>query len=54
VFPQFDRVVFRADWGFPVFTPGYQTLPGAFFFSFLQAFPVPGVAAPSVLTETLN
>lgn len=54
LFPQFDRVVFRADWGFPVFSPGYSSLPGAFYFSFRQAFPVPTVAAPSVLTETLN
>lgn len=54
LFPQFDRIVFRADWGFPVFTPGYESFPGAFFFSFRQAIPVPSVAAPAVLTEILN
>ncbi len=52
LFPEFDRVVFRADWGFPL-SPGYQAFPGAFFLSFKQAFEMPGVVAPSVLTETL-
>ena len=52
LFPEFDRIVFRADWGFPL-SPGYQPLPGAFFVSFAQAFALPGVAVPSVLTETL-
>jgi Omp85 superfamily domain len=52
LFPEFDRIVFRADWGFPL-SPGYHTLPGAFFVSFAQAFAMPAVAAPSVLTETL-
>jgi hypothetical protein len=52
LFPEFDRIVFRADWGFPL-SPGYQHFPGAFFISFTQAFEMPGVAAPSVLTESL-
>ena len=52
LFPQFDRIVMRADWGFPL-TAGYQTLPGAFSFSFGQAFGMPGVPVPSVLTEKL-
>ena len=52
LFPEFDRIVFRADWGFPL-SHGYATFPGAFFMSFGQAFALPGVAAPSVLTSTL-
>jgi hypothetical protein len=52
LFPEFDRIVLRADWGFPL-TPGYPTFPGAFFLSFAQAFGMPGVPVPSVLTEKL-
>lgn len=52
LFPEFDRIVLRADWGFPL-SPGYQTFPGSFFFSFGQAFSMPGAVAPNVLTETL-
>jgi surface antigen Omp85-like protein len=52
LFPEFDRIVMRADWGFPL-TPGYSTFPGGFFLSFAQAFGLPGVAVPSVLTEKL-
>jgi hypothetical protein len=52
LFPEFDRIVFRADWGLPL-SPGYQHFPGAFFVSFGQAFAMPQVIAPSVLTETL-
>jgi hypothetical protein len=52
LFPEFDRIVFRADWGFPL-SPGYQAFPGAFFLSFKQAFEMPAVVAPSVLTQTL-
>ncbi|HEX3854942.1 MAG TPA: BamA/TamA family outer membrane protein, partial [Polyangiaceae bacterium] len=52
LFPEFDRIVFRADWGFPL-SPGYQALPGAFFVSFAQAFAMPSVSSPSVLSETL-
>jgi len=52
LFPEFDRIVFRADWAFPL-SPGYQALPGAFFVSFAQAFSVPSISPPSVLSETL-
>ena len=52
LFPEFDRIVMRADWGFPL-SPGYGALPGAFYLSFSQAFAMPGVPVPSVLTETL-
>ncbi len=52
LFPEFDRIVLRADWGFPL-SPGYQAFPGSFFVSFGQAFATPGVVAPNVLTETL-
>ncbi|HYQ00220.1 MAG TPA: BamA/TamA family outer membrane protein [Polyangiaceae bacterium] len=51
LFPEFDRIVMRADWGFPL-SPGYNTFPGAFFLSFGQAFNMPSVPVPSVLTET--
>jgi hypothetical protein len=50
--PEFDRIIFRADWGFPL-SPGYRTLPGAFFVSFGQAFAMPNVGTPDVVTETL-
>jgi hypothetical protein len=54
LFPELDRIVFRADWGFPLSTGlGYQPLPGAFFVSFQQAFVVPGITPPSVLTTIL-
>ena len=52
LFPEFDRIVLRADWGFPL-SPGYQTFPGAFFLSFDQAFGMPNVPVPSVLSEKL-
>ena len=52
LFPEFDRIVFRADWAFPL-SPGYQALPGAFFVSFAQAFSVPSVSPPSVLSAAL-
>ena len=29
LFPEFDRIVMRADWGFPL-SPGYSTFPGGF------------------------
>lgn len=51
LFPEFDRIVFRADWGFPL-SPGYASFPGAFFVSFSQAFGFPQVAPPDVLTQT--
>jgi hypothetical protein len=52
-FPQFSRMVMRADWAFP-FTPapGYRTFPGAFFITFDQAFPIPQLSAPTVMDPT--
>jgi hypothetical protein len=52
LFPEFDRIALRADWAFPL-SPGYQTLPGAFFLTFGQAFSMPSVPLSSVLTQTL-
>jgi len=52
MFPEFDRIVLRADWGFPL-SPGYSTFPGALFFTFSQAFPLPGLAAPDVIEDAL-
>ena len=55
LFPEFDRIVMRVDWGFPLApTPDNpRPLPGGFFLSFGQAFGMPGVPVPSVLTEKL-
>ena len=54
LFPEFDRIVFRADWAFPLTRGlGYSAFPGAFFVSFAQAFTMPQIAVPSVLTQTL-
>jgi hypothetical protein len=53
LFPQADRIVFRADWGFPL-TRGYRTFPGAAYFTFGQAFPMPGVTPPNVTTTDLT
>jgi hypothetical protein len=49
-FPQFSRMVMRADWAFP-FTPaaGYATFPGAFFITFDQAFPLSDLRPPTVM-----
>jgi hypothetical protein len=48
LFPQLDRVVFRADLGFPVGTiaplpSGVPVSPVSFFFTFQQAFPFSSV-----------
>jgi hypothetical protein len=40
LFPQLDRVLFRADWAFPL-SPGYRALPGSLFMTFGQAFSMP-------------
>jgi hypothetical protein len=43
LFPQLERVVMRADWGFPL-TPGYvepDSFPGDIIVTFKQAFPMP-------------
>jgi hypothetical protein len=45
LFPQLDRTVLRADWGFPL-TRGYRepdALPGDIVVTFKQAFPIPDV-----------
>jgi hypothetical protein len=51
LFPQADRTVLRLDWAFP-FTPapGYATFPGAFSLAFDQAFSMPGLPTPTVMT----
>jgi hypothetical protein len=50
LFPQFDRAVMRIDWAFP-FTPpyGYTTFPGSVYFTFGQAFAMPGLPTPTVM-----
>lgn len=52
-FPQFTRMVMRADWAFP-FTPapGYKTFPGAVFVTFDQAFEMPVLTPPTVMDAT--
>lgn len=48
--PQFDRIVFRADWAFPFNpVPGYPTWPGQFFVHFEQAFAFPSLETPTVM-----
>jgi hypothetical protein len=53
LFPYFDRVVFRVDWGFPL-TPGYPTFPGGLFVTFGQAFPMPELPTPTVMAPDLE
>ncbi|HMJ11049.1 MAG TPA: hypothetical protein VK524_06555 [Polyangiaceae bacterium] len=53
LFPQLDRTVFRADWGFPL-NPGYSTWPGSFFVTFKQAFALPGLGSPSITTSFVD
>lgn len=48
LFPQLDRVVFRADWGFPL-SPGYKSFPGSLFVTFGQAFTLPALGTPSTV-----
>jgi outer membrane protein assembly factor BamA len=52
LFPQFDRIPLRLDWGFPVGS-SYATLPGAFYLTFGQAFEFPAVSSPTVLNGFL-
>lgn len=49
LFPQFDRVPLRIDWGFPL-SADYATFPGAFYLTFGQAFGLPAISSPSVLS----
>lgn len=52
LFPQLDRSTFRLDWGFPLSKAPElgieKPFPGDVVFTFGQAFPMPGVAPPSV------
>ncbi len=50
--PQFDRAVFRLDWGVPL-SSQYGGLPGGVVLTFDQAFSLPGVDEPSVLDGVL-
>lgn len=50
LFPQANRIVFRADWGFPV-TPGYDTFPGSLFITFGQAFGMPVPEPPTLAAD---
>jgi hypothetical protein len=51
LFPQANRIVFRTDWGFPLAEPGLPPWPGAIFFTFGQAFFMPGLASPDLTSE---
>jgi len=51
LFPQLNRQVFRLDWGAPL-TPGlrgYRPFPGGIYFTFRQAFEMPGLRLPEIL-----
>jgi hypothetical protein len=48
LFPQMNRVVFRADWGFPLGSEEHPALPGSLYVSFGQAVPMPELATPGV------
>jgi hypothetical protein len=50
VFPQAQRVAFRADWGFPIVN-GQLSFPGSLFVTFGQAFDMPNLPAPSLAAE---
>ncbi len=47
LFPQANREVFRFDWGLPL-SLAEGPLPGGFFVTFFQAFPMPELRPPSV------
>jgi hypothetical protein len=49
MFPQAARYVVRADWGFPL-SPGYNTFPGAIIVTFEQAFGMPQLTPPSIVS----
>lgn len=48
-FPQFNRLVFRADFAARL-GPGQEPFPPGTFITFAQAFPLPGLAEPAVST----
>ncbi len=50
LFPQADRVVLRLDWAVPLSRPD-DLLPGAFFATFGQAFAMPLLVQPSVVSD---
>lgn len=50
VFPQTERIVFRADYGVPV-TGNGMVFPGALFIAFGQAFGMPTLPAPTLETD---
>lgn len=50
LFPQADRIVLRVDWAMPLSDSG-DALPGSFFATFGQAFAMPLVVQPSVVTN---
>jgi hypothetical protein len=52
LFPQFDRTVFRIDWGLPL-ADEYRGPSGAFMITFGQAFSMPLLDEPSVLSGVL-
>jgi hypothetical protein len=54
IFPQFDRLVIRADFGFPVGAEGRNAglPPMSFFIALQQAFPMPTIGPSSVLPQT--
>ncbi len=54
LFPQFDRIAFRADVGFPISrTPTPDVGPVSFFLTFAQAFPLPQFGPPTQQAGTL-
>jgi hypothetical protein len=50
VFPQAQRLAFRADWGFPL-VEGRPVMPGAFFVTFGQAFDMPTLPPPTLESQ---
>jgi hemolysin activation/secretion protein len=50
VFPQAERIAFRADWGFPV-EQGTLRTPGSLFVTFGQAFGMPTPPQPTLATD---
>lgn len=53
LFPQAERVVMRADWGFPIADETYRTFPGALFITFGQAFGMAQVDEPPLAAASL-
>ncbi len=51
--PQANRIVFRADWGFPL-SDGYRPLPGSLFVTFGQAFDMPTASPPTLAADFLD